>query len=115
MRVLRRLQRRIAELIDPGVKKLRLTDERLSVDMDTDGMVSFEDSAYLVLNRRVEWDSAEETWYLLTGYDFEPGDRVVLMHGRNDIFADEGVITRKIGTLNFAHGTINRWGVEFPN
>lgn len=114
MRVLKQIQHWLAGVIDPEVKKLRLSTHRLSVDTAPSGMVVFEDDAYLVLNRRIEWDSAEETWYLLTGHDFESGDRVVLLHGRNDIFGDEGVITRKLGTLCYEHGSIYRWGIAFP-
>jgi hypothetical protein len=114
MKALRRVHLWIIQLIDPSVKTLRVSPERLDLAAQGSRGVQFTDGAYLVLNRRIEWDQSEETWYLLTGSDFAPGDRIVLMHGRNDRFAEEAVVTKKLGSFG-PNDMIHRWAIAFPN
>ena len=97
------------------LKAARVGKKTLALDNNSNGDVVLEESgAYLVLNRRVDWDQSEETWYILTGLDFEPGDRLLLLHGRSDAYGDSAVATRKMGTFG-PSGAIHRWAITFTD
>lgn len=105
---------RIRRLIPFRNRRRNIREAKMDVTIDISRSNQVALEAYLVLNRRVDWDQAEETWYILTGLDFEEGDRLLLLHGRNNSCGDLATATRKLGSFG-PSGAIHRWAITFTD